>query len=121
VKPAQFEYFAPTTVDETVATLAEQTKAEGLTAPVITVIGRPETPVRPDRRLLLQKVLIGLAAGLILGLFVVLARHFFPSGEGEASDEVAEFAALKRAAVDDLTHPWRPVRRALRLRGRAVY
>lgn len=89
--------------------------------PVITMVERPEIPVRPDRRLLLQKALLGLAVGAVLGIVLVLLRHYLPGGSASASDEAAEFAALRREAVDDLTHPWRPFTRLLRGRRAATF
>ncbi|HEX5830509.1 MAG TPA: hypothetical protein VFY16_05970, partial [Gemmatimonadaceae bacterium] len=89
--------------------------------PVITMVERPEIPVRADRRLLLQKALLGLAVGVVLGILLVLLRHYLPGGGASASDEAAEFAALRREAIDDLTHPWRPITRLLRGRRAASF
>jgi len=102
------------------ATLAqsyEQAKIDEVRdTPVITLVERPEVPVRADRRLLIQKGLLGLLAGAVVGLIIVLVRHFLPSSGTDVSDEVAEFAALRRETIGDLTHPWRPVARLLRRR-----
>jgi len=87
--------------------------------PVITVIEHPEIPVRPDRRLLIQKGILGLVVGTLLGLGIVLVRHFVLSNREAEPDDVEEFAVLRRAAIDDLIHPWRPVVRLLRSRGAA--
>jgi uncharacterized protein involved in exopolysaccharide biosynthesis len=106
----------------TVAQAFEQAKIDEVRdTPVITVIERPEVPVRPDRRHVVQKVAIGLVVGLLVGIAAVLTRHLLPGAAGASDDDAAEFAALRRAAVDDLTHPWRPVARLFRGRQVASY
>jgi uncharacterized protein involved in exopolysaccharide biosynthesis len=41
--------------------------------PVITVLDRPASPFRPDRRMLLLRGVLGLAAGLLLGMLAAFA------------------------------------------------
>jgi tyrosine-protein kinase Etk/Wzc len=89
--------------------------------PVITVIEQPEAPVRPDRRHLIEKGLLGIVAGALLGLIVVVGGYVLRASGETDSDEAEEFAALRRAALDDLKHPWRPVARLLTRRRVASY
>ena len=79
--------------------------------PVITVIEAPESPLDPDRRGGLQKTLIGLLIGLVLGCIIAFLRDKIARNRESQSDEFLEFAALRREALGDLTHPWRPVTR----------
>lgn len=80
--------------------------------PVITVIEAPELPLDPDRRGGLRKTLTGLLVGLVLGCVVAFLLDRIARNKASQSDEFLEFAALRRDAIGDLTHPWRPVARA---------
>lgn len=87
--------------------------------PVITVIEAPELPLDPDRRGGLRKTLIGLLIGFVLGCIIAFLRDRIARNRESQSDEFFEFAALKREALGDLTHPWRPVTRAFGSRYKA--
>jgi uncharacterized protein involved in exopolysaccharide biosynthesis len=103
----------------TLAQAHEQAKLQEVRdIPVLTVIERPEVPVRPKGRGTVKKTVIALVVGLAFGVFIAFLREFL-SPSGGASEELAEFAALKRATVADIKRPWRPVARAFG-RGRAA-
>lgn len=105
----------------TLAQSYEQAKLDEVRdTPVITLIERPEVPVRPDPRGLAGKAVLGLLGGLVLGVIVALAHDFMRYARRSGSEEFAEFSALRRAAMDDLTHPWRPVARLFRHRSTAA-
>jgi uncharacterized protein involved in exopolysaccharide biosynthesis len=85
--------------------------------PVITVVERPELPARPDRRGLLKWGLVSLILGLILGSILALIREALARTRSDEPAEYAELAELWRSSKDDLLHPWRPLRRAMRRSG----
>jgi uncharacterized protein involved in exopolysaccharide biosynthesis len=85
--------------------------------PVITVVERPELPARPDRRGLVKWGLVSLILGLILGSILALVREALARTRTDEPAEYAELAELWRSSKDDLLHPWRPLRRALRKSG----
>jgi uncharacterized protein involved in exopolysaccharide biosynthesis len=85
--------------------------------PVITVVERPELPARPDRRGLLKWGLVSLILGLILGAILALTREALARTRSDEPAEYAELAELWRSSKDDLLHPWRPLRRAMRRSG----
>jgi len=82
--------------------------------PVITVIEPPELPIGPDARGGVRKTLIGLFVGLVFGCVIAFLRDRLARNRASQSDEFLEFAALRREALGDLTHPWRPLARAFR-------
>jgi uncharacterized protein involved in exopolysaccharide biosynthesis len=101
-------------VVNTLTQALEQAKIDQVRdTPVITVVERPEAPVRPDPRGLLLRAVLGLLGGAAVGVFIVLAQEGLRRTGVERSEEYAEFAALKRATLSDVTHPWRPLARAL--------
>ena len=85
--------------------------------PVITVVERPELPARPDRRGLVKWGLVSLILGLILGAILALTRDALARTRSDEPAEYAELAELWRSSKDDLLHPWRPLRRAMRRSG----
>ncbi len=85
--------------------------------PVITVVERPELPARPDRRGLLKWGLVALILGLVLGSILALIREALARTRSDEPAEYAELAELWRSSKDDLLHPWRPLRRAMRRSG----
>lgn len=87
--------------------------------PVFTIIEAPEVPARADRRGLIPKGLLGLLAGIVFGILLVVIGHLLHPTE-RSPGEVHEFAVLRRQALDDLTHPWRPVARLFGGRRRAA-
>ncbi len=87
--------------------------------PVITVIEPPELPIGPDRRGGVRKTAIGLLIGFVLGCLIAFARDRMARNREAQTDEFLEYAELKREAIGDLTHPWRPISRAFGSRRRA--
>jgi uncharacterized protein involved in exopolysaccharide biosynthesis len=105
----------------TLAQAYEQAKIEEVRdTPVITVVQQPELPVRPDRRGLIIKSLLGLIAGMLLGSALAFWKSYTTNTAGLATSEAAEFAVLRRQAAGDLLRPWRPLAQMLglaRMRG----
>jgi tyrosine-protein kinase Etk/Wzc len=100
----------------TLAQAYEQAKIEEVRdTPVITVVERPEVPVRPDRRGLIGKGLLGLLLGLLLGSGLAFAKSFAANSDRLASSEAAEFAVLRRQAAGELLRPWKPLAQLLGL------
>jgi tyrosine-protein kinase Etk/Wzc len=101
----------------TLAQAYEQAKIEEVRdTPVITVVERPEVPVRPDRRGLIGKGLLALLLGLVLGAGLAFAKSFAANSDRLASSEAAEFAVLRRQAAGELLWPWKPLAQLLRRR-----
>lgn len=84
--------------------------------PVIATVETPEVPVLPDKRGLPVKLLVGLLLGTLLGTVLAFIKDYFSRTRSAAPDDFQEFARLRRAAVDDMLHPWRPLGRAVRSR-----
>jgi uncharacterized protein involved in exopolysaccharide biosynthesis len=87
--------------------------------PVITVVEPPEMPIEADRRGGVKKTLTGLLIGIALGCLLAFPADRIQRKRDEQSDDFIEFDALKREALGDLTHPWRPVSRAFGSRKKA--
>jgi uncharacterized protein involved in exopolysaccharide biosynthesis len=87
--------------------------------PVISVIEPPEMPIQPDPRGGVKKTAIGLAVGLLLGIVIAFFKEKMAANKEAQTDDFVEFSRLKKAAVGDLTHPWRPVARAFGQRRKA--
>ena len=102
-------------VYSTLAQAYEQAKIDEVRdTPVITIVEQANLPARPDSRGLVPLTLFLLVIGITVGVAVALARDFFSQVGRRAVDDYQEFRALRRAAAGDITHPWRPVARALR-------
>lgn len=96
----------------------EQARIEELRdLPVITVIETPELPLEPNARGGVKKTLLGLIIGLVLGCMLAFVLDRMARNRALQTDDFIEFAALRREAMTDLVHPWRPVARLFR-RGR---
>ncbi|HEX6574651.1 MAG TPA: hypothetical protein VF042_06730, partial [Gemmatimonadaceae bacterium] len=87
--------------------------------PVITVIEQPELAIEPNRRGGAKKTLIGLVVGFILGCLLAFARDRMARNREAQTDDFREYTELKREAIGDLTHPWRPITRVITSRRRA--
>ena len=82
--------------------------------PVITVVARPEAPVRPDPRQLVLRAIVGFLLGAAAGVGLALLQETLRRTGVRRSDEYAAFSSLGRETVGDLTHPWRPLARLFR-------
>jgi uncharacterized protein involved in exopolysaccharide biosynthesis len=91
----------------------EQAKIEEVRdTPVITVIERPEAPVRADPRGTVRKTVLGLLLGGMIGVFLALWREFVRQADPAGRAEVDEFLQLRADLFGDFRHPLRAVRRA---------
>lgn len=96
----------------TLAQAYEQAKIDEVRdTPVITILERPELPIRPDRRGLIRRGLLALFVGGVLGVFVAFGREFLRNTAEERSEESLQFVVLKNEALGDLRHPLRTVGR----------
>lgn len=96
------------------ATSYEQAKIEEVRdLPVITVLETPDMPIQPDPHGGKRKVVLGMLVGLVAGFVLAFLLDRLAANRDLRSDELEEFAALKREALGDLTHPWRIVGRKL--------
>ncbi len=82
--------------------------------PVITLVERPELPVRPDPRGLVKWGLLALIVGGLVGAGIGFARDALARSRTEEPAEFAEFVELKRESARDLLRPWRPLQRWIR-------
>jgi len=80
--------------------------------PVITVIEPPELPIEPTAHGGTRRTLLGLLIGGLAGVLLAFARDRMATNRERQTDDFVEFEALRRDALSDLTHPWRPLRRA---------
>jgi uncharacterized protein involved in exopolysaccharide biosynthesis len=81
--------------------------------PVINVIEPPEMPIGPNRRGGVRKTAIGMIVGLFLACLIAFARDRMARNREAQTDDFLEYSQLKREAIGDLTHPWRPISRAI--------
>jgi uncharacterized protein involved in exopolysaccharide biosynthesis len=81
--------------------------------PVINVIEPPEQPIVPNRRGGVKKTAIGMIVGLFLACLIAFARDRMARNRAAQTDDFIEYTELKREAIGDLTHPWRPISRAI--------
>jgi uncharacterized protein involved in exopolysaccharide biosynthesis len=99
----------------TLAEAFEQAKIEEVRdTPVITVVEAPEAPVRPDPRGLLRNGILALVLGGLLGVALAIGRAYAVNARSLRAQEASEFERLRHEAFQDLTRPWRPLRRVWR-------
>lgn len=79
--------------------------------PVITLVQRPDLPVDPDRRHLINKALVGMLLGGLFGLAFAWGREFIHRTRRSTSPEAIELGALKNAMLEEVRHPLRSLRR----------
>ena len=65
-------------------------------------------PIQADARGGVKKTLIGLLIGLVFGILLAFFREKIAANKEAQTDDFVEFSQLRKAAVGDLTHPWRP-------------
>jgi tyrosine-protein kinase Etk/Wzc len=82
--------------------------------PVITIVERPDLPVRPDPRGLIKWGLVSLLAGFLLGAGLAWLADGVQRARVEDPAEYDEFAQLRRRSTEDLLLPWRRLRRVWR-------
>lgn len=87
--------------------------------PVITVVEPPELPLSPNRRGGGRKAALGVLVGLFLGVVLAFLRARFLINRAAQTDDFIEFTALRKEALGDITHPWRPVARLFKPRNPA--
>jgi uncharacterized protein involved in exopolysaccharide biosynthesis len=88
----------------------EQAKIEEVRdTPVITILERPEVPVRPDSRKSIIRVIVGMFLGMLVGVTIAMAR---------AADRGLPRSAMATAWRDARTAFGRDLRRPWRLLGR---
>ena len=78
--------------------------------PVITIVEAPNSPVRPDPRGAVRKMILGLIGGLAFGVLLALVWSWTqerPAGE----DPIAELQRLRWQALGELFHPIAALRR----------
>ena len=75
--------------------------------PVITVVERPDMPVRADTRQLTARLVAALVAGAVLGVLLALVRHRLRGDANARTDEAEEYARLRAEFRRDLRAPWR--------------
>lgn len=99
----------------------EQAKIEEVRdTPLITPVETPEVPVFPDGRGVILKFVLGLALGGMFGVVLAFARDYLQRSGHRGGDTFAEFSALRKAALEDLLHPWKPLKRIVRKQRRKV-
>jgi uncharacterized protein involved in exopolysaccharide biosynthesis len=87
--------------------------------PVIQIIEPPEVPIVANRRGGVRKTAIGMIVGFFIACLVAFARDRMAKNRDAQTDDFLEFSELKREAIGDLTHPWRPISRAWSSRRRS--
>jgi uncharacterized protein involved in exopolysaccharide biosynthesis len=92
----------------TISQAFEQAKIEEVRdTPVITVLETPDVPAKADSRHLVRYIVVGVVLGIMVGVAMALAGYFGEQLRARNKDEYATFAALRRAALRDLTRPMR--------------
>jgi len=88
--------------------------SEARNIPVITIIESPVVPASPNRRGLVVRGLKALAGAVVVSLAIALVLEFFRQAGARRDDELVELRALWGDTLQDLRHPLRAVRRAVR-------
>ncbi|MBA3341124.1 MAG: hypothetical protein H0T48_04745 [Gemmatimonadaceae bacterium] len=93
----------------------EQAKIEEVRdLPAITVLEPPEAPIVPRRRDAWRRTLLGLVAGLMVGIILAFIRERMAEKRRDASPVVADFNALKTLTLGSIAGSWRPLGALLR-------
>ena len=90
----------------------EETRIEEVRdTPVLTVLDPPEAPVVPEPRGLIQKGIIAIVIGAVLGVLLAFLAAFVRGMRGRSGAEAREFSQLLDDSLADIRRPWRLLRR----------
>lgn len=93
----------------------EQARIEEVrNTPVITMIERPELPVKRNRRGIILNAAVGLVLGAMVGLFTAFGRDFVARSRTAEPEEFATLVSLKNEALADLRRMLLPFSKARR-------
>jgi tyrosine-protein kinase Etk/Wzc len=70
--------------------------------PVISIVEPPLPPVRPDRRLLVYKAILGLALGALMGMMLAVGREIASAGRSTGQEDFLEVEGEWRELVKDV-------------------
>lgn len=98
-----------------VAQSYEQAKVEEVRdLPTVLVIDEPEARRSSERPIALRRTLLGLIAGLFVGIVLAFVRERAAETREAGTSAYTEYSALKRKAFGDLARPWAPFGRLLK-------
>jgi uncharacterized protein involved in exopolysaccharide biosynthesis len=98
----------------------EQAKIEEVRdLPTVLVIDQPEAALEPQRPPVIRRTLLGLIAGIFVGIVLAFLRERAAETREAGTSAYTEYSALKRKALGDLARPWAPVGRLLKGQTRA--
>jgi uncharacterized protein involved in exopolysaccharide biosynthesis len=103
-----------------VAQSFEQAKIEEVRdLPTVLVIDQPEARPVAERPVAIRRTLLGLVAGLFVGIGLAFVRERAAETREAGTSAYTEYSALKRKALGELARPWAPVGRLLKGQTRA--
>jgi uncharacterized protein involved in exopolysaccharide biosynthesis len=98
----------------------EQAKIEEVRdLPTVLVIDQPEAGLTREKPVAIQKALLGLIAGIFVGIVVAFVRERAAETREAGTSAYTEYSELKRETLGDLARPWAPVGRLLKGETRA--
>lgn len=98
-----------------VAQSLEEAKIEEVRdLPTVLIIDQPEAGLTPQRPPAIRRTLLGLIAGLFVGIVLAFVRERAAETREAGTSAYTEYSALKRKALGDLARPWAPVGRLLK-------
>lgn len=93
----------------------EQAKVEEIrNLPTVLVIDQPEARAASERPIAIRRTLLGLIAGLFVGIVLAFVRERAAETREAGTSAYTEYSALKRKALGDLARPWAPFGRLLK-------
>lgn len=102
-------------VFSTLSQLYEQARIEEVRdTPVITVIEQPPLPVKPVPRGLLEKGLLGVIVGGVVGVVAAFWLTFLQSSRASSPETFGRYTALRSDTLEGFRRPLRRVRRLFR-------
>jgi Uncharacterized protein involved in exopolysaccharide biosynthesis len=87
--------------------------------PTVLIIDQPEAGLEPQRPPVMRKTLLGLIAGLFVGIVLAFVRERAAETREAGTSAYTEYSALKRKALGDLARPLAPFSRLLKGQTRA--